>query len=68
MPPMDSPPPTLTPVEAELSHWIQEANSDREIAKRMEISHGTVRFHLSNLFRKFGVRTRTQLAVKLLRK
>lgn len=57
-------PRTLTPREREILDLLLEARSDREIAMRMEISVQTVRFHLSNLFRKFQVHSRNQLTVK----
>lgn len=36
----------------------------RQIAKRLVISEGTVRAHLSNLFKKFKVKNKTQLLAK----
>jgi DNA-binding NarL/FixJ family response regulator len=37
--------------------------SNKEIAQRLEISGGTVKVHLQDVYRKLGIRNRTSLAV-----
>jgi two-component system NarL family response regulator len=37
---------------------------NKEISARLHISHGTVRFHVGNIFQKLGVSSRTE-AVRL---
>ena len=46
-----------------LKHMVEGMNND-EIAKRLVISLGTVKFHISNIFQKMGVDSRVE-AVKL---
>lgn len=55
-------PPELTRREAELLDLVRAGLTNREIAARLVISPETVRVHLSNLFRKLGVHTRTAAA------
>jgi DNA-binding CsgD family transcriptional regulator len=55
-------PPQLTHREAELLDLVRTGLTNREIAARLVISPETVRVHLSNLFRKLGVHTRTAAA------
>jgi DNA-binding CsgD family transcriptional regulator len=52
----------LTRREAELLDLVRGGLTNREIAARLVISPETVRVHLSNLFRKLGVHTRTAAA------
>jgi len=40
-----------------------KALSNKEIARRLEISEGTVKVHLQHMYRKLGIRNRTMLAV-----
>ncbi len=41
--------------------------TNRAVAERLVVSVKTVEFHLANAFAKMGVRSRTQLAVALVR-
>lgn len=54
----------LTPREAEVLAAIAEGLSNKEIARRLDISLHTVKFHVESLFRKLGARTRTQALAK----
>src|SRR5262249_30726311 len=47
--------------ELEVLRLTAEGLTNREIATRLRIGDATVEFHLHNLFRKFGVGTRTEL-------
>jgi DNA-binding NarL/FixJ family response regulator len=58
------PPALLTPREAEVLAAIGEGLSNKEIARRLDISLHTVKFHVESLFRKLGARTRTQALAK----
>lgn len=53
----------LTPKEAELTELVAQGLSNREIAKTMFFSEGTVRNYLSTILEKLGLRDRTQLAI-----
>jgi DNA-binding NarL/FixJ family response regulator len=47
--------------ELDVLHLTAEGLTNREIAGRLRIGDATIEFHLHNLFRKFGVGTRTEL-------
>ena len=57
----------ITAREAQCLHWLEEGHSDEEIASILGISKRTVRFHLDNLKKKFGVTRRTQVLAKRLK-
>lgn len=50
----------LTPAEREILGLAATGLRNAQIASRLSISSGTVRIHLSNLFRKLGVSSRVQ--------
>jgi DNA-binding CsgD family transcriptional regulator len=52
----------ITEREKEIIHLICEGRTNKEIGEILFISPITVRDHLSNIYRKTGVRGRTQLA------
>ena len=58
---MQTPPPSLTPREEQVLQGIFEGLSNKEIAARMGVSEDAVKIALKYLFRKTGVRTRSQL-------
>ena len=57
----------LTPRETEILVLIAEGLSNKEIAQKADISAGTVRIHVANIFQKLHVRCRTEAASKYLR-
>ena len=57
----------LTPREVAICALVAEGMTNREIAERLVISVRTVDFHLRNVFRKLGLRSRTQLAIRVTR-
>jgi DNA-binding CsgD family transcriptional regulator len=54
----------LTPREIEVLAALAEGMPNKAIARRLNISLHTVKFHLESLFRKLGARTRTEAVAK----
>ena len=54
----------LTPREVEILSTIADGLSNKSIARRLEISLHTVKFHVESLFRKLGARTRAEAVAK----
>ncbi|OYW53637.1 MAG: hypothetical protein B7Y80_15155 [Hyphomicrobium sp. 32-62-53] len=57
----------LTPREKEILLWAAEGKSDPVIAEIVGISYSTVRFHMSNIFRKLNAYERTLAVAKAIR-
>jgi NarL family two-component system response regulator YdfI len=51
---------TLTPREAEVLSMLAEGLSNKAIAQRLHLSEHTVKFHISSLFAKLQVSSRTE--------
>lgn len=52
----------LTRREVEILHLLTQGKTNREIAANLYISPLTVRTHLEHIYRKLGVRSRTEAA------
>ena len=54
---------SLTERENEILKLISEGMSNKQIARKLEISEGTVKVHVKNLLRKLNLRSRLEAAV-----
>ena len=54
----------LTPQELKVARLVATGLTNREVAERLFLSPKTIETHLAHVFRKIGVRTRTELAHK----
>ncbi|MBR0704439.1 response regulator [Bradyrhizobium diazoefficiens] len=52
----------LTPRERQIVRLVSEGMSNKEIARRLDVSQGTVKVHLHNIFQKLEITNRTVLA------
>ncbi|MFE4106165.1 response regulator [Almyronema epifaneia] len=57
----------LTEREQEVLHWLVQGASNDAIAKRLHITVATVKAHLTGIFEKLEVSSRTQAIVKALK-
>ena len=55
----------LTPQELQIAVLVAEGRRNREIAGMLFLSVRTVEFHLTSVFRKIGVGSRSQLAARI---
>ncbi|MFI5931878.1 LuxR C-terminal-related transcriptional regulator [Actinoplanes sp. NPDC051494] len=53
----------LTQRERDVLRLVLTGAGNQEIAKTLEISVNTAKYHVANLLKKFGARSRTELAV-----
>ena len=51
---------SLTRRELETLRWVAEAHTNGWIAQRLWVTEQTVKFHLTNIYRKLGVANRTE--------
>ena len=55
---------SLTPAEREVVRLVSEGLRNDAIARRLFIAPGTVKVHLTHIFAKLGIATRTELAAR----
>jgi len=60
---LDAAPGSLTARQQEVLQLLAEGRTNREIARALEVSDDTVKFHLKNLFERLGVDNRTEAVV-----
>jgi DNA-binding CsgD family transcriptional regulator len=58
--------PGLTPTEGRIVTLVAEGRTNKEVAAALYLSPKTIEAHLRNVFRKLGVRSRTELARRVL--
>ena len=49
--------------EAEVAAAVSEGSSNKEVANKLFVTEKTVKFHLTNIYKKMKVKSRTQLIV-----
>lgn len=59
---------SLTPQEFQIARGVAEGLSNVEVASALFVSRKTVEAHLTRVYRKLGVRSRTELAAELTRR
>jgi DNA-binding NarL/FixJ family response regulator len=52
---------SLTPTEARVAELVAEGLTNPQVAERMFVSAGTVKTHLTHVFRKLDLHSRTEL-------
>lgn len=52
----------ITNKEKDVLVWVQRALSNKQIAREMHLAESTIKMHVGNLMRKYGVQNRTQLS------
>lgn len=63
----ESSPTRLLPTEAALLRMLDQGLSNKEMAAQLNVAEVTVKTRLARLYRRFGVRTRTQLVAYAVR-
>lgn len=58
---------SLTPRELEILEWLVKGDSNKEIARGLDISESTVKVHVQNILKKFNVSSRVEAAVYAVR-
>jgi len=54
---------TLSAREKQLARLVYQAKSNKEIASDLHLAEGTIKEYLHTIFRKLGVKNRTELAL-----
>jgi DNA-binding CsgD family transcriptional regulator len=57
----------LTPREQEVASLVITGLSNKQVGRELDLEEGTVKAHLSNIYRKTGVKNRTALAAMIIR-
>ncbi|MBI2858608.1 MAG: response regulator transcription factor [Chloroflexi bacterium] len=66
--PTPAAPEQLTPREIEVLNLVAAGEPNRVIARRLQVSENTIKFHLRNVMDKLQLRNRTQLAAYAINK
>ena len=57
----------LTATESQIADHVSQGKTNKEVAASLFLSPKTVEFHLGHIYRKLGIRSRTQLALAVIR-
>ena len=55
---------TLTPGEEAVANLVAQGYSNRDVASELYLSVKTVQFHLTRVYAKLGIASRTELAAR----
>ena len=58
----------LTDRERQIMNLVSEGLSNKEIARQLKLTDGTIKVHLHHVFEKLGIRNRTSLAALAIRR
>jgi len=58
----------LTARESQIMNLVSEGLSNKEIARQLKLTDGTIKVHLHHVFEKLGIRNRTSLAALAIRR
>jgi DNA-binding NarL/FixJ family response regulator len=64
---VDSQPPVLTPREAEVVRLVADGPTNEEVGHALGVTSKTVEAHLSRVFERTGIQSRTELATRAIR-
>lgn len=64
---LDTPPPTLTPREADVVRLVTDGLSNDEIGEALGVKARAVEAHLGRIFERTGIQSRTELATRAIR-
>jgi DNA-binding NarL/FixJ family response regulator len=53
----------LTDRERQITHLVSKGLSNKEVGRRLNLSDGTIKVHLHNIYQKLAINNRTALAV-----
>src|SRR5262249_30438642 len=56
----------LTPRESDVTRLVIKGLSNKEIGRQMQLSEGTVKIHLHNIYKKLSISNRTALATMMI--
>jgi DNA-binding NarL/FixJ family response regulator len=57
-------PQVLSPREREIAHLVARGLSNKEVARKLGLSHGTIKCHVHSILQKLGARTRYSLIIR----
>jgi DNA-binding NarL/FixJ family response regulator len=64
---IDPPPPVLTPREADVVRLVADGLTNDEVGRALGVTSKTIEAHLSRVFERTGIQSRTELATRAIR-
>lgn len=56
---------SLTETELRVARLVAEGLTNPQVAQRLYVERSTIHTHMKSIFRKLGIKTRTELAVQI---